>query len=114
MRRYLCLIIMVLLLVGCGGGERVRAVYHWKTTFNPTEYELQWLRDHKVQRMYLRLFDVDVYDGEVGGEGPEVLSFIFSYGLASFHIAYCITLPRKNQRLLLGCAFALRVGTPLR
>ncbi len=69
MRRYLYLIIMVLLLVGCGGGERVRAVYHWKTTFNPTEYELQWLRDHKVQRIYLRLFDVDVYDGE-GGAAP--------------------------------------------
>lgn len=48
----------------CGSGDPVRAIYHWKTTYNPTQYELQWLRDHRVQRLYLRLFDVDVYDCE--------------------------------------------------
>jgi len=51
-------------LVACSGeeGGTVRAIYHWKTTYNPTQYELQWLRDHHVTRLYLRLFDVDVYD----------------------------------------------------
>lgn len=57
----------VILLAGCGRtvpkGE-VRAVYHWKTTFNPTQYEWQWMKDHHVTRLYLRVFDVDVHATE--------------------------------------------------
>jgi len=36
-----------------------RGIYHWKTTYDPTEWEKQWLVDHKVDRLYVRLFDVD-------------------------------------------------------
>ena len=35
-----------------------RAIYHWKTTFNPTPWELQFLKDHHITRLYLHLFDV--------------------------------------------------------
>ena len=56
-----------LLLAACSHkGEPMRAVYHWKTTYNPTQYELDWMRSHRVQRLYVRFFDVDVYDCEEG------------------------------------------------
>lgn len=48
------------------------SVYHWKTTFNLNRDELAFLRKHKIHRLYLRMFDVDVdsspmneYDGAV-------------------------------------------------
>ena len=53
------------LLVSCGTGndpqsntQPERAIYHWKTTFNPTQWELQFLKDHHITRIYLHLFDV--------------------------------------------------------
>lgn len=35
-----------------------RGVYHWKTTYNPSEWEKQWMKDHHVDRLYVKLFDV--------------------------------------------------------
>ena len=67
MKRYLFLLLLVPLATACKPvkpGNTVRAVYHWKTTYNPTQYEQQWLRDHRVTRLYLRVFDVDVHDIE--------------------------------------------------
>lgn len=68
MRRYLFPILLAVLLTACSTpnkpGRTVRAIYHWKTTYNPTQYELQWLSDHHVTRLYLRVFDVDVYESE--------------------------------------------------
>lgn len=64
MKRYLLTILLAALLSACASGPEggtVRAVYHWKTTYNPTQYELKWMRDHHVTRLYLRLFDVDVH-----------------------------------------------------
>lgn len=34
------------------------AIYHWKNTFNPTDEELRFLKNHKIRRIYLRFFDV--------------------------------------------------------
>ena len=73
MKRTVLFVLAALALASCSGGdEPVRAIYHWKTTYNPTQYELQWLRDHRVQRLYLRLFDVDVcgYSREDGNAAP--------------------------------------------
>ena len=62
MKRFLLTILLSALLAACSSepeGATMRAVYHWKTTYNPTQYEQQWLRDHRVTRLYLRVFDVD-------------------------------------------------------
>ena len=51
-------------IIGCStpGGNAPshpeRAIYHWKTSFNPTPWELQFLKDHHITRLYLHLFDV--------------------------------------------------------
>lgn len=78
MKRIVLFVLAALILASCSGGdEPVRAIYHWKTTFNPTRYELQWLRDHRVQRLYLRLFDVDVYDNDDYGNAAPIATTRF-------------------------------------
>ena len=57
---------MLFALFGCNAGSgpsteptsTQRAIYHWKTTFNPTASELQFIEDHGISRLYLHLFDV--------------------------------------------------------
>lgn len=78
MKRTALFLLAALILASCSGGdEPVRAIYHWKTTYNPTQYELQWLRDHRVQRLYLRLFDVDVYDNDDYGNAAPIATTRF-------------------------------------
>ena len=36
-----------------------RGIYHWKTRYNPSPWELQWLHDHKIDKLYIKLFDVE-------------------------------------------------------
>ena len=43
-----------------------RGVYHWKTTYDPTDWEKKWMKDHGVGKLYIKLFDVEV--GEKAGE----------------------------------------------
>ncbi|MGE5681682.1 MAG: hypothetical protein ACM34K_12465 [Bacillota bacterium] len=35
------------------------AVYHWKSTFNLTDEEKQWIYSNNLKKLYLRVFDVD-------------------------------------------------------
>ncbi len=37
-----------------------RGIYYWRTTFNVSDQEQTFLTRHKVQRLYLHLFDVEV------------------------------------------------------
>lgn len=40
------------------------AFYFWRTTFQLSDYEKNYLEAHKVASLYVRAFDVDVADGE--------------------------------------------------
>lgn len=40
-----------------------RAVYHWESDFALSADEVAWLQDMRVERIYLRLFDIDRPDG---------------------------------------------------
>ena len=62
-RNILLALALCAVLVGCGtdttpNTQSERAIYHWKTTFNPTQWEQQFLTDHAIDRIYLHLFDV--------------------------------------------------------
>lgn len=55
---------LILLLCGCKS-ERTpknigRAVYFWKTTFELSQNEKTFLQDNKIEKIYLRFFDVDM------------------------------------------------------
>lgn len=60
-------ILFSLLFVGCkeqGIHDYPRnaynSVYYWRTTFNVSEVEQQFITKHNIKRLYLRLFDVDM------------------------------------------------------
>ena len=61
--RYLLLLLLLLLLSSCGkkvdSPSSDRGVYHWKTTYAPNAWEKNWLRDHHVNKLYVKLFEVD-------------------------------------------------------
>lgn len=64
---FLVVILFSLLFVGCKGQglheyprNACNSIYYWRTTFNVTEAEQQFITHHNVNRLYLRLFDVDM------------------------------------------------------
>ena len=64
---FLVAVLFALLFVGCKGQglheyprNACNSIYYWRTTFNVTEAEQQFITHHNVNRLYLRLFDVDM------------------------------------------------------
>ena len=60
-------ILFALLFVGCKEqgihdypNNAYNSVYYWRTTFNVSDAEQQFITKHNVKRLYLRLFDVDM------------------------------------------------------
>lgn len=53
------------------------AIYHWKNTFNPTNGELKFLKEHDVRRIYVRLFDVvETHSGKYCAEPSATVKFL--------------------------------------
>lgn len=44
--------------------EPNRSIYHWKTTFNLTPKDSAFITDHKITRLYVRMFDVGMERNE--------------------------------------------------
>ena len=69
---YLRLMAVALLVTACGDKPKPqtpsahRGVYHWKTTYDPTDWEKKWMKDHGVGKLYIKLFDVE--SGDNAGE----------------------------------------------
>ena len=72
MKKTLTIAMAALLAVSCGRGKQTetdttattaavehRGVYHWKTTYDPNEWETDWMKRHHVDRLYVKLFEVD-------------------------------------------------------
>jgi hypothetical protein len=61
--KYLTYVLPVTLvfLISCGRGtsENKRAFYYWRTNFTLTAYEKQALQNFGIQKLYVRMFDVD-------------------------------------------------------
>ena len=64
-KMFLIVSVVLILLCSCSGEYKPqtpsahRGVYHWKTTYNPTDWEKKWMKDHKVDKLYVKLFDVE-------------------------------------------------------
>lgn len=50
--------------------EPLNAIYHWKTIYRPNEYEMDFLKKHHINRLYLKFFDVGI-DNLYNGEGVQ-------------------------------------------
>ena len=66
LHRLAALVGLALLMAACSQnkGDSIessshRSVYYWKTTFNLSEQDLSFLEKHSIDRIYLRMFDVD-------------------------------------------------------
>lgn len=44
---------------GTSSNTGVRAIYHWKNVFAPTQRELAFLNDHNINKIYIKFFEVD-------------------------------------------------------
>ena len=72
MRRVLFILAALVLLVSCRGGvkdagEASRGVYYWKTDFVITPADSAFLAAHRVERIYLRYFDVVLSNTAITG-----------------------------------------------
>ena len=60
----------LVMLGSCGhhgnGKPNHRGIYHWKTTYNPSDWEKTWMKQHKIDRLYVKMFDVEA--GHLVGE----------------------------------------------
>lgn len=71
MKKLCYLIIALCFAVGCQEhkkesveeGEKIpltNSIYHWKTTFELSAYEEEFIRKHNIKRMYIHMFDVAI------------------------------------------------------
>lgn len=67
--RYITALFSLLLLItACGNkerGEAVRSVYYWNTAFSIDSVKANFMKSHKIERIYVRYFDV--VQSESGG-----------------------------------------------
>lgn len=78
-RPFYLLFVISLILVSCGGNkqyksflqEHKRGAYYWKTTFKLSPWEKDFLKEHQITKLYVRLFDV-AYETDYDGERKSV------------------------------------------
>lgn len=68
-KRLLLFFLLLLALVGCRKSTTVRSFYYWRTTFHLSPQEEKYLIDLNIQKIYLRMFDVD-WDETVNSAKP--------------------------------------------
>lgn len=61
MKRILGFLILILLLAACQGGktsQTLRSAYYWSTTWQMDSSKMNFIREHHIERLYVRFFDV--------------------------------------------------------
>lgn len=77
---FLWILVFSLFLCGCGNPvnqrtsegltqignatEPIRSIYHWKTTFDLNQKDSAFINEHKITRLYVRMFDVGMERNE--------------------------------------------------
>lgn len=60
---FVCFLLSFLVLVSCSKNQSTltdgNGIYYWRTTLTFNDYERDFLKKHKVSKMYVRFFDVD-------------------------------------------------------
>lgn len=57
------LFVVVLFVAGCANKNQpaengMPSIYHWRTVFAPSKTELNFLKQHNIKRLYIKMFDV--------------------------------------------------------
>lgn len=79
---FICLLTALLVCtIGCDKAEvkperqmhsRMRAMYHWKNVFDLSKEEVDFLKKHRIERLYVRFFDVTL-ETLLDGKGPQAI-----------------------------------------
>ncbi|MEQ8706458.1 MAG: hypothetical protein RIC19_21175 [Phaeodactylibacter sp.] len=71
-RTLLIVILTGSLLTGCKPDRTPPAVscYYWKSTFDLSPAETEWLKRQRVQRIYVKYLDVDIENGQAVPKAP--------------------------------------------
>ncbi len=62
MKRYVGLLLALLVLSCTSGDQPVTSFYYWKTVFKLTDMEKEMLQENEVSKMYMRYFDIALRD----------------------------------------------------
>lgn len=126
MKRYLLLALLLGLISSCRkapepAAPTIAGVYFWRTTLHLTPKERAWMTDHRVDRLYLRLFDIVLADGVAQPnatlrfddplpEGVEVVPTVFIVADVFRHTPDVDTLAAQTARRIrqMGEAHAFR------
>ena len=49
-----------------------RAMYHWKNVYDTSDEEIEFIKKHKIERLYIRFFDVTI-ENLLDGQGPQAI-----------------------------------------
>ena len=57
------LFVVALVVAGCANKKQttensMASIYHWRTVFAPSKTELNFLKQHNIKRLYMKMFDV--------------------------------------------------------
>lgn len=63
MKKYLCIFCLVVLIISCKKKNET-SFYFWKTTYQLSATEKEYLSKLNVQKLYVRFFDVDIKNNE--------------------------------------------------
>lgn len=71
-RLFINLTVIILTLSCTVESQTHNSVYYWKTTFAPDSTELAFLAEHKIDRIYLHMFDVAIEQNYANGSAEVV------------------------------------------
>lgn len=82
--------VMAMLVAGCSAGSHStdRGIYFWKTTFDPNDYELNFLQEHRINKLYVRMFDVVEYHYEPRPNATLSIKQAFPDGVEVIPVVY--------------------------
>ena len=82
MRNHFAIFLLAAMLACCGKNEQgkvkrqmhvaKRAMYHWKNVYDTNGEELEFLKEHQIERLYIRFFDVTL-ENLLDGHGPQAI-----------------------------------------
>lgn len=79
--KWICFYIIFLMMLSCNSNieKPATSFYHWKSYYEISNTENEYLEKLKVQKLYLRYFDVDFVNGQVEPIGKIVVKNDFKY-----------------------------------
>jgi hypothetical protein len=105
MKKHWCsLLFLLVLIAACRRQTKPLSFYYWKTQFALNGYEKSVLKEHAVQSLYVRYFDVDLKEGDV--QPIPVSPVILDTSVRSFRVIPVIFIKNRTFERLPSAGIA--------